>query len=112
MRRFRLTEAHLKLLRRVNVNWCGDEFGAPCIDPKRPYGNSDAIRDIHEILGGSREDGEKWNEEGWPEYVQFRYESLHKATEIALQIVLATRSFVAGNYEADDYVDNWRLIGS
>ncbi len=36
MKTFRLTESHLKLLRRANVSWCGDEHGAPQIDPKRP----------------------------------------------------------------------------
>lgn len=27
MKRFTLTEEHLKLLRRAYVSWCGDEFG-------------------------------------------------------------------------------------
>jgi len=41
--RFELTEQHLKLIRRMTVrynDYC--EFGAPEIDPKRPYGNSSA----------------------------------------------------------------------
>ncbi len=48
---FRLTEAHLKLLRAARVDWDGTEFGAPSIDCKRPYGNSDVYRDIGKILG-------------------------------------------------------------
>jgi hypothetical protein len=37
---FKLTDEHLKLLRRFNVGWQDSESGAPEIDPKRPYGNS------------------------------------------------------------------------
>lgn len=40
---------HIKLLRRMNVRWGEVEFGAPEIDNKRPYGNSDVIEDIREI---------------------------------------------------------------
>jgi hypothetical protein len=48
---FTVTEDHLKLLRRAYIGWDDCEFGAPGIDPKRPYGNSDVIGDIAEILG-------------------------------------------------------------
>jgi hypothetical protein len=48
---FVVTEDHLKLARRMVVGWCGDEYGAPEIDPKRPYGNSNVVRDMREILG-------------------------------------------------------------
>ena len=47
-----ITEAHLKLLRRANVQWLDIEFGAPGLDPKRPYGNSSVLEDMHEILTG------------------------------------------------------------
>ncbi len=30
--------------------WDNAEFGAPAVDPKRPYGNSDVIGDIASIL--------------------------------------------------------------
>ena len=33
------------------VGWQDCEYGAPEIDPKRPYGNSDVEGDIAEILG-------------------------------------------------------------
>ena len=42
---------HIKLLRRMNVGWNPAEFGAPEIDPKRPYGNSSVLEDIREITG-------------------------------------------------------------
>ena len=47
-----LTEEHIKLLRNMYVGWGYCEFGAPEIDPKRPYGNSHVIGDIHTILTG------------------------------------------------------------
>ena len=50
-RRFTVTDEHLRLLRRAHVTWVDAEFGAPEIDGKRPYGNSDVYSDIAEILG-------------------------------------------------------------
>ena len=38
---FTLTADHITLLRAMYVGWCGDEYGAPEIYSKRPYGNSD-----------------------------------------------------------------------
>src|SRR6266568_5645220 len=39
---FTVTEDHLKLLRHAYLYWeYGEGYGAPAIDPKRPYGNSD-----------------------------------------------------------------------
>lgn len=49
---FTVTEDHLKLLRHIRgVRWDpGEGFGAPFINSKRPYGNSDVPRDVAEIL--------------------------------------------------------------
>ena len=49
-KKFTLTENHIKLLCRAYVGWNGAEFGAPSIDPKRPYGNSDVLHDMGDIL--------------------------------------------------------------
>ena len=43
-------ESHLKLLKELNISWDGCEFGGPCVDPKRPFGNSDVYKDMAEIL--------------------------------------------------------------
>jgi hypothetical protein len=50
VREFTVTDEHLRLLRRAHVFWDEAEFGAPSIDPKRPYGNSDVRGDMAEIL--------------------------------------------------------------
>lgn len=45
-----VTANHIKLLRHAIVQWQPDEYGAPEIDPKRPYGNSDVEGDLEELL--------------------------------------------------------------
>lgn len=42
---------HIKLLVRANWQFIDCEYGAPAIDCKRPYGNSDVEEDIANILG-------------------------------------------------------------
>jgi hypothetical protein len=44
------TADHLTLLKRSEWSWDDCEFGAPAMDPKRPYGNSDVENDLAEIL--------------------------------------------------------------
>lgn len=106
--RFELTEDHIKLLRRAYVGWEDCETGAPAIDCKRPYGNSDVPEDVAEILG--------W--EGYPEgggLATGQYDqamALHRQTEAALQIVLVTGSFEPGVYEQAKRHDDrsWQRI--
>ena len=109
MERFTLTEQHLKLLKRMWVYWeDGAYAGAPSIDIKRPYGNSDVWQDVAEICGVQQfedDDGEKHYPKGTKETCM----ALHRETEKALQVVLASQSFVAGDYVADEYRNNWRI---
>jgi hypothetical protein len=66
VKRFTVTDEHLRLLRRAYVGWDEIEFGAPEINAKRPYGNSNVYGDIAEILGlvdGAWQDDV---EEDWP----------------------------------------------
>ena len=108
--RFELTSDHVKLIRRMYVNYNPRvEFGAPEIDPKRPYGNSNVFYDIGEILdikpkGGDEDD---------PEYTDGQQEEMmkiHESTAIALQIILASGSFETGFYESDKYRNNWLAV--
>jgi hypothetical protein len=98
---FTVTEEHIKLLRSACVRWDDCEFGAPAIDCKRPYGNSSVYQDIAEILGVD------YNERDDDRLLQ-----LHKDTETALQIFLATGEMKTGNYEAERYSNRWCLVGS
>lgn len=112
--RFELTAEHVTLLRAMYVGWQDDEFGAPEIDPKRPYGNSNVPRDIYEALG----DGEWDDDHGMPaglsprEWSELneRYGVLHRQTQTALQIVLATGSFDLGVHVAPAYSMDWRRL--
>ncbi len=101
MKRFTVTEDHLKLLRSANVGWDGCEFGAPAIDCKRPYGNSDVYKDMGRILGIERR-GNPLTEHDFTASQYARMAKAHHETQIALQIILAAGSFVAGEYEAMD----------
>ena len=106
MQEFVMTEHHIKLLMNMNVGWDGCEFGAPCIDPKRPYGNSSVYEDMAKILGFGvfiDVNGELCFSEGQVKML----DELHSETETALQIVLSTGSFEPGTYVAKKYSDNW-----
>ena len=104
---FELKEEHIKLLRKMCVGWDDCEFGAPSIDCKRPYGNSDVYNDIAKILeieGTIVDDREVFSQE----QINLMNE-VHKETETALQIVLIIGEFRPGEYIADGYLDNWKL---
>jgi len=105
--KFTVTEDHLRLMSHFYVGWCDDEYGAPEIDPKRPYGNSDVVNDIAEILG--------WETPDWgdPEYGELRARArqIHEETKIALQIALRVGYFKAGFYaKAYAYSEDWKEI--
>jgi hypothetical protein len=101
VRRFTVTEEHLRLLRRAYVSWYEGEFGAPGINCKRPYGNSHVWGDIAEIL--ELPDSEWADEDMSPlPDAEWRFMRLHVETGIALQIVLATGEFRAGSYRRED----------
>ena len=101
VREFTVTDEHLRLLRRAYVFWEEGEFGAPSIDSKRPYGNSNVYGDIAEILGVP--DSEWADEELNPLLdAEWRFLRLHVETAIALQIALATGEFRTGRYVRDD----------
>lgn len=103
MKTFELKKEHLKLLSSMYVGWQDMESGAPEIDPKRPYGDSNVPRSIHFILTG--EDGDDLYES-----IETEYWKLHEETETALQIILATMSFQVGTYQLEGYGRDWKLI--
>lgn len=96
---FTITEEHLKLLKRNFVGWEDCETGAPAIDCKRPYGNSDVIGDIFELLGWDEVDKNSIVENIDQKTNALR---LHAETKIVLQICLITQSFSAGKYVRSD----------
>ena len=97
---FVLTSDHVNLLRRANVTWDVCEFGAPIIDPKRPYGTSDVHSDMAEILALL---SEQHDDGSFSPATTRCLDELHRELEIALQIVLTTGSFTPGTYVREDY---------
>ena len=95
MRTSEVTHTHLNLLRKMWVSWNYEEFGAPCIDPKRPYGNSDVEGDVYEIVEGKKMDSEDSGK------LDDKYQRLHSETQIALQICLRYGEFKTGTFERD-----------
>ena len=126
---FEIKPEHLKLLQKFMVGWSDCEFGAPEIDPKRPYGNSDVEQDMLEILGlqeikdGVYEFnlfGKKWVLKGEDKYNIYldgadeeklveELNKLHKELETALQICLSTQQFKVGKFEEEEYGE-WKEV--
>ena len=106
--RFTVTEDHLKLLRKAYVDWNDCEFGAPAIDCKRPYGNSDVIGDISEIIG-IKPLTNKHGERFFTDQQYAVMEALHKETQTVLQIALLTGRFEAGTYVREPWPAGWKL---
>ena len=114
---FVLTEEHLKLMKAMVVGWCDDEYGAPEINPKRPYGNSDVANDIMELLNWNEfNDMSEEDKEDFYESTQYAYlcecaERIHAETETALQIALLTGEFKVGTYiRSKSWLDDWKLM--
>ncbi len=107
MQTFELLAAHVLLLRAMCTGWQDCEWGAPEIDPKRPYGNSSVYHDIAEICGikpamTCPHCGDEFDDKQRAEM-----DALHRGTETALQVALATGSFTPGMYEAPEYSRDW-----
>lgn len=106
MKKFRLKMDHVRLLRRMYVGWQDCETGAPEIDPKRPYGNSDVANDMAVILGLKSQEQVNEDPVSGTE-TETELLAVHRETETALQIVLSTGSFDPGDYKCDDYGHEW-----
>lgn len=110
MEKFTVTEDHLKLAKEMYVSWQDCEYGAPEINPKRPYGNSAVEEDICKILGKTKVSANY--EEVYTTEDLKNAGTLHQEMEIALQIFLCTQSFKTGTYEKqDEYASkSWKLV--
>jgi hypothetical protein len=107
-KRFKVTKNHIKLLKRMYVSWDDCEFGAPCIDPKRPYGNSSVTNDIHEILTGESIGCTNSKRDELTQKEDENYYKLHQEMQTVLQILLVNLKIKPGIYEADEYSINWK----
>lgn len=105
---FTVTIRHLELLRRMWVGWNHVEFGAPEIDPKRPYGNSDVLCDIAEII--FEPEIMSWDDETREQWIgnhEAELTLLHAETALALQICLRQGTFRSGRYLDEGWPRYW-----
>ena len=102
---FFLTTLHVMLLRHACVRWDDMEWGAPGIDPRYPYGGSDVVRSIADVIGLDAADLSPRIGSG--------LERLHRETEVALQVILATCSFEPGTFRRKEQYDSrsWYRAG-
>ena len=112
--RFEVKEYHLKLIKRLNFSgWDGCEFGAPAIDCKRPFGNSDVYRDIFDILGLDY-DTEKYDSvddylSAFPANKRYLDNIYFNELPIALQILTSNLGIELGVYERE-YYNAWHKV--
>lgn len=106
-RKFKVEDKHIQLLKNMKVTWNDLCFGAPTVNPKRPYGSTTVIEDIARMLniGKVDEDGEvQLIDEQEKELIKF-----HKETETVLEILLYNCSIKAGVYVNKGYSNEWIL---
>ena len=105
----KITDSHLKLLNRMYVSWDNCEFGAPQINPKRPYGNFNVVEDILDIVGIPIKKDK--DDEIIESLIDFANQ-LHNDMGKVLQIVLVTQRFEVGEYQKkEEYNDrSWEKL--
>ena len=104
---FELTADHIKLIRNMWVGYNDyTESGAPEIDPKRPYGNSDVPGDVCDILGWEFD-----RDEDIPEELEERAWKIHRETEKALQVFVRCATIEPGHFQTEmAYDQNWSRV--
>lgn len=104
---FEVTDWHLALLRRACITWGGMEFGAPAIDPSRPYGNGGVVRDIATIVEPGFADWDDGLQDNYLAQEHYALTRLHVETGVALQIILQFGEFATGHYRRANSWDDW-----
>ena len=119
LKEFEVTENHLKLIKRNQIEWIfnsgGYNSGHFYQDIKRPYGNSDWIGDIAEILqiepdcSSSKDEDDKW----FSESLQYYLVCHHIDMRILIEILCQNLSIQKGKYKRDSiYGCEWVYVGS
>ncbi len=116
---FIVTNQEIQLIKRMCVSWWDCEFGAPAIDCKRPYGNSNVLKDMADILGFlddlenleyiSDETEEAYTEQVIEEQEEVLLE-LHSNMQTVLQILIDNLSLEAGTYQRQKYGGKWTKV--
>lgn len=117
---FTVDRQHIALLGRTYTTWMDDYYlGAPGVDPKRPFGNSDIERDIYEIIyKGRTPEGvdpdqfwDTFNPDDHPELYE-RFREMEYVVQIALQCASRGEPMTVGEYSRVEEYDTrvWRKV--
>lgn len=110
VKRFEITDNHIKLVKQLNII---DNGGIPKIDNKRPFGNSSMYEDIDLILNGKTKevdeliDVNEFQEFEYSEEQKAEWDKLYCELSIVLDIILYTGSFETGKYMTRTYERHW-----
>ena len=103
---FTVTKEHLLLINRLHFNnreehYLIEELKQITVGEKRPFGNSDIMYDIAEILGELPYDEENFD----------RYVDLFNDLKTVLEIGVRYGKFELGDYEKERYSSDWKKVG-
>ena len=116
LKTFEVTENHLKLIKHNVIEWVfskdGYNTGYFYQNLNAPYGNTDLVDDIAEILGiepdCSNEEGEKW----FSESLEYFLVCHHIDMRILINILCQNLSIHKGKYERKCvYSSDWVAVG-
>lgn len=119
LKEFEVTENHLKLIKRNQIEWIfhRDDCNAGHFyqDIKRPYGNSDWLNDIAEILGvepdcsNPNDEDDKWFSDSLEYYLVCH----HIDMKITMEILCQNLSIQKGKYKRNSiYGGEWVYVVS
>lgn len=109
---FTVLPEHVALLSHMQVTWHSpadeeDEVnGAPAIDPVCPYGDSDILNDVANIIGITPVNC------SFPQRHMQRMRLLHRDTALVLQIFLQTKRVRPGTYQRESSNAEWVYVGA
>ena len=104
---FNVTENHIKLIKKLNINYFEGELCVSIIDMKTPFGSKNMHQDMAEILNIKMPD-----KETKPEKYEQTIESLKRGfseLRYCIQILCQTLSLKKGTYASSDYGFSWEL---
>lgn len=95
---------HIWILKKMNIRWNDEMYeGAPCVDLKRPYGNSNGVvSDITKIL---RENGYKIDKNEIDDYAM----SLHNSMRAVLAILCQHPEGISAGQTYARYLRDWEI---
>ncbi len=113
MDRFEVRPEHMKLLTRIFFGYNDwTEFGAPEVDPKRPYGNSDVYGDLAELLGVEADGVDEYGDAVLSDETKAKLLRIHKEMPKVLGVLArnAAEGISPGWYESPKYYNDWKRV--